>query len=266
MSPFAQTYLQLHQQVRRLGYSDYDIAYLRRAYELNLRLVSGRFLGHGRSYVSHGIGAASVLATLHVSIKVVVAGLLHNTYLRADFGNGRPGMTPARREVFIDVIGEEAESYLAMFQSFPLDPETFPSVHDNIENYSEVERMAVLLILADHLDHNSYNGTLYFQREESLWRRGNHEVLSEIAKTLGYDGLAERIRQVHQDHVGIEISSEYKSRQCFEPATQWVPKSCRKRLAFQWMSWGVQWFTRECHSIASKFDNIRSRLKTVVAN
>jgi len=104
MSAYAQTYLQLHHQIRRVGYSEKDIVYLRRVYEFAMQVFSGYYQTNAKPYLSHVVGTASILVSLHTSHHVVATALLHHVYSHGDFGDGKKGITPARRKKISRVV------------------------------------------------------------------------------------------------------------------------------------------------------------------
>src|SRR5262245_4841225 len=97
MRAYAQTNIQLFNQLRYYAYSDADLNLVRDAYELAMVLFSGRFQSSGKSFIAHVVGTASILAWVRLPAPVVAAGLLHNAYGSGDFGDGRRGATTPRR-------------------------------------------------------------------------------------------------------------------------------------------------------------------------
>ena len=64
---YAQTNIQLFNQLRRDGYSKTDLDLVRDAYELAMVLFSGRFQPSGKSFIAHVVGTASILASRSVA-------------------------------------------------------------------------------------------------------------------------------------------------------------------------------------------------------
>jgi len=111
MYSYAQTNIQLFNQLRREGYSNTDLSLVRDAYELAMVLYSCRFLPSGRPFIAHVVRTASILAALHLSAQVVAAGLLHNAYGTGDFGDGSGGISTAKRALISRVLSPEVEEY-----------------------------------------------------------------------------------------------------------------------------------------------------------
>src|SRR5437867_665839 len=102
---YAQTNIQLFNQLQREGYSNAELSLIRDAYELAMHLFTGFFIASGRTQIAHVVGAASILGSLHTPAEVVAAGLIHNVYETGDFGDGRRGISDARRQQIRQTIG-----------------------------------------------------------------------------------------------------------------------------------------------------------------
>lgn len=233
MPAYAQTYLQLHHQIQCLGYSKEDIQYLRRVYEFGMQIFSGYVQGYGKSFLSHGVGTASVLASLKAPTPVVAAGLIHNIYEGTNFGDRKTGVVPEHQKVVIGVVGTEAEAYVATFNTLCWSPDVYASIRDQLTRYHHNQKMAVLIHLADHVEHNLDHGTLYFFDEESAWRRKNYVVLADMAIILGYPTLGNEIRRVHQEHEGVHHPDEFKPLHTPPIKRKLVPRSCRRRYSWK---------------------------------
>jgi len=210
MSRFAQTYLQLHHQIRRLGYSKDDIEYCRRVYEFAMQVFSGYFQTNGKPYLSHVVGTASILVSLHASKHIVATALLHNVYNRGDFGDGKKRITPARRKKISRVVGSETESYLAAFHAMNWTQSLFPSIRDHLKEYNQVQRTVVLIHLADWLEHNLDNGTRYYPQSKSAWFRENYEIFLEMTAILHQPVLHTAYQQVQQENTAIDLSEGFQ--------------------------------------------------------
>src|SRR5437879_11925353 len=106
MHHFAQTNIQLINQLRRNGYSVTEIGSVLTSYELTMRLFTGRFRASGKTFIAHLVGTASILASLRASVALVTAGLLHAAYTSGDFGDSDRGVTDSRRDRGRSVTGE----------------------------------------------------------------------------------------------------------------------------------------------------------------
>ena len=66
MINFAQTNIQLLNQLHREGYSADDLHLVRVAYRFAMDLFSGQFRASGKTFIAHLVGTASVLGSLRV--------------------------------------------------------------------------------------------------------------------------------------------------------------------------------------------------------
>ena len=107
MHAYAQINVQLFNQLRSEGYSKEDRERVREAYEFAMRLFTGMFLPSGKTFIDHLVGTASILASLHVPVELVAAGLIHAAYLHGNFGGLRKGISETTRNQVKLAVGEE---------------------------------------------------------------------------------------------------------------------------------------------------------------
>ena len=107
---YAQTNVQLYDQMSSTGYSSNDVATIQRAYEAMQPLFSGSFRGSGRPFLTHLVGTASILAEAEQPIAVIVAGLCHAAYEFGDFGASLRRRSSNNRQKLQQWIGLEAET------------------------------------------------------------------------------------------------------------------------------------------------------------
>ena len=110
---FAQNVLQLYNAMQRAGYRDEQLALIRRTYSVATALLSGGFQPSGKEMLAHGVGTASILASLGASVETIAAGILHNIYEKGDFGLPGRGPTPERRVELARLLDI---SYLSLFR------------------------------------------------------------------------------------------------------------------------------------------------------
>lgn len=241
MHHYAQTYLQLYHQLREMGYSPTQIRDIQHAYKFAIGLYAGCFQANGKEFLSHVIGTASILTSLHASPHVIAAGLLHNVYGKGDFGDGQSGFTPDRQERVKGAVGNDTERLLSTFHTMWWNPNLFSSIYDQLPLLDETKRTVVLLHLADHLEHNLDYGTVYYGDRQRAWRTINADILADMAGILGVPSLAKEIRHVHHMNSTYEIPSEFRSADGVRSGFILTPKSCRKRLTVTMQEWWLQW-------------------------
>src|SRR5208282_2979363 len=81
MHTYAQTNIQLINQLRGESYATSDLRVVVDSYELAALLLTGRFRASGKTFIAHLVGTASILGSLHAPAPLVAAGLLHAVYL-----------------------------------------------------------------------------------------------------------------------------------------------------------------------------------------
>lgn len=104
---YAQTNLQLFNQLQTTGYAEADLLCMAKSYELASRLFTGAFRGSGKPFLAHLVGTASIVATLQQPIAVIAAGLLHAAYELGEFGDGSRGMVDWKRSQIQHAVGAE---------------------------------------------------------------------------------------------------------------------------------------------------------------
>ena len=71
MTAYAQTNIQLYNQLAELGYTAEDVRRVHRGYGLAMQLFTGSYRGSGRPFLSHLVGTASVLASVRAPISTI---------------------------------------------------------------------------------------------------------------------------------------------------------------------------------------------------
>jgi hypothetical protein len=232
----AQTNIQLYNQLRERGASVEELVLARRAYELGAELWSGYYQGDGKPFVAHTVGVASLVAELDQPIEFVAVGLVHNVYANGDFGEGISNkVTPARRRVVREALGERIEQLLVRFRDLRIRPDTLERIRADLARLDESDRRLLIVDLADYLEMYVDHGAFYFGNGDWLLER-SREVgphLIEIAGELGEPRLAEMLsatlaRATEQaDDIPAELR-ESDGRRFLDLV---VPRSCRPRLS-----------------------------------
>ena len=231
MHPYAQTNLQLFNQLRCEGYSHTDLSLVRDAYELAMVFYSSRFLPSGRPFLAHGVRTASILASLHLSSPVVAAGLLHNVYETGDFGDGRRGISTAKRQKIMRVLGREVEQYLAKFPISYWESRTMKLARTHPDQLAPIDRTVVLILLADHLEHLLDLDVLYYVPAERRYYLNNSRIGAEIAEQLGVSGLAAELKEAFRETEFAELPVAIPAEKTRDRSFVVVPNSCRKRCS-----------------------------------
>lgn len=228
MHPYAQTNIQLFNQLRHDGYSTEDLECLFKAYALAMHLFTGRFRGSGKTFIAHLVGTASILASLRASITVVTAGMLHAAYAHGDFGAGGRRMSSAKRNELRRVIGQQAEEYIAQYTAQSWNEQTIFSTYDRLDALSPFEQSVLLIHLANELEDHLDLGMLYCskQRQGDLTSSGALQV--KMAERLGFATLAADLAQAFQDGASADVPPQLRRPNHFSFTL--VPRSYQRRL------------------------------------
>jgi (p)ppGpp synthase/HD superfamily hydrolase len=190
VSAFAQTNLQLLNQLHARKWPEHELATVGRAYDLASRVFSSQYRASGKPFVAHLVGTASIVATVGERRPVVLAALLHAVYSHGEFGDGRRGETTRTRTVIREVVGADAERLIGMYTRARWDAATVADLTRRAEHLQARDReVAVLLIANDAEDHLDL-GMLYCAKQECV-------ALSDdaiLAEHLGRASLAAMVR------------------------------------------------------------------------
>jgi len=237
MPSYARTYIQLVNQVRREGYATEKIIFVTKAYKLTVALYTGQFERAGNMGLTHGVGAASILCSLHAPAELVAAALLHNVYRNGDFGDGRKGFSDSRGRLIRNSLGEKVEHYLYGYvlvrQKYRSVPGFLTACSNDLGAFSDNDRELCLLALAEQLDHHLDLARIYARRDVRSCRnyiRRNGDVMVELADKLGFPGLAAELARTFRETVSAEVPQELLSQVGFDGRSVFAPKSYRRRL------------------------------------
>lgn len=227
---YAQTNIQLFNQLQHEGYSNAELRLIRDAYELAIQLFTGLYRPSGKTFIAHVVGTASVLSTLHAPAKVIAAALVHAAYDHGDFGEETKGISAGKREQVRRAVGKEVEEYIARYTTLPWNPKTIPAVYDGFHALGPIDRDVLLTRLANELDDLLDLGVLYCFSAE---RKRQHYIqfsplMIEMAEKLGFPTLAVELTRVLRETASTEIPAELRSRR--RGVILLSPRSYRRRL------------------------------------
>ncbi|NJP10990.1 MAG: hypothetical protein HC866_17180 [Leptolyngbyaceae cyanobacterium RU_5_1] len=235
MHSYAQTNIQLLNQLRQNGYSTSELLCIANAYGLAMQLFTGRFRPSGKPFTAHLVGTASILGHLHASSELIAAGLLHAAYSHGDFGGiGKRGISVVKREQVKRVIDEKIEEYIARYTALLWTADTIPAIHNHLYKLDDIDRNVVLMRLANELEERLDLGILYcgdFKQQQYSDRDGH--LMIEIAQQLGFPVLATELEQAFSDTASAKLSAELSNPTGLGYSTLVTPNSCqRKPLVF----------------------------------
>ena len=210
---YAQTNLQLYTELRRAGYAPEQLAVVRAGYDLAMELFSASFRGSGKPLLAHLVGTASILASIGQSPEIVTAGLLHAAYALGDFGDGRFGVTDAKRARVRQAVGQVVEDLVSRYTSFDWNKNTIPSIRERVQGLSPIERDVLVIRLANELEDHLDFGVLYCgngeKRREFIRSPLNQSV--DMARMLGLPALAAELDRAFRETVEAELPASLRT-------------------------------------------------------
>ncbi|MBD2459701.1 hypothetical protein H6G89_01475 [Oscillatoria sp. FACHB-1407] len=185
---YAQTNIQLFNQLCASGYSEDALKSIMNSYRLALDLFSGWFRPSGKTFISHLIGTASILGSMNMPTSVVSAGLLHAIYTHGNLGSFYKGRVPKLvRKKIVNLVGVETEEYIFSFTNLKKATLT----HKNIDILNSMERNTLVIRLANELEERLDFGLLHCGKDkQEKYSHVFHISLVNIAVNLGYPNLA----------------------------------------------------------------------------
>jgi (p)ppGpp synthase/HD superfamily hydrolase len=205
---FAQTNIQLLNQMHRDGYERQDLSLVLRSYDLAKRLLTGRYRGSGKTFIAHLVGTASILAVLRVPATLVAAGLIHAVYENGDFGDGARGISDARRDLVRTVVGEDVEDYVVRYTSLAWSDQMMQKMQDEIDTLPSVSRDVLLMRLANELEDYLDLGILYCgiaKRRTADYANEKGRIIVNMANKLGFAELAQAMAAAFEEAAKAKI-------------------------------------------------------------
>jgi hypothetical protein len=224
----AQTRVAFLNQLQSRGYPAEAIAQVDDAYWLARELFAGRYRASGDTFLSHLLATASVLARLDVAPELLQAAMLHSVYRHGDFGDGRSGITDAKRRSMHDRVGGAVEALLFAYATLRWDEKGLAGLPGRLGALSGPERDAVLLRLANEIDILADGDVCYApnaaRRLSALPRLAPH--LDEVARQI-CPPLAEALRNAVQGV--LHRAGQDRIALCRQPVKTLAPRSYRLR-------------------------------------
>ncbi len=230
MHAYAQTSVQLFNQLQRQAYSSEDLRRIYACYELAMPLFAGRYTASGKTFIAHLVGTASVLAAHGAPVSTVAAGLLHSVYANGDFGGWRRGISRANRAEVRRTMGSEVEEYVYRFATLLWTYDSMRTIHDELDHFDAIGRTVVFMRLADWREHHLDHGILY-RGDGASYQQVIPRIapaLVGMAERLGFPALGAELSRALSEAVAIEIPAELRRR----PDAHFVlvPRSYKRRV------------------------------------
>jgi GT2 family glycosyltransferase len=197
---YAQTNLQLYNQLIAAGRADDELRLVRDAYELALPLFAGHFRGTGKPFLAHLIGVASVLAAHDRPIETVAAGLLHSVYDFGEFGDGTRGISPRKRRQVRLAVGEPVERLIAKYAAMPWGLPALADLEPRANLLAADEITALEIKVADVLDDHFDRGLEYAPSKKLVNGKATNdqwiEALARAIKAAGRPAMAAELESI----------------------------------------------------------------------
>jgi (p)ppGpp synthase/HD superfamily hydrolase len=193
---YAQTPLQLLNQLRERGYASSDLVVIDRAHTYARELFSGSYRGSGKPFLCHAIGTASVLGSLDTPATLVAAGLLHATYDLGDFGAGWLGRSDPKRKQVRQRMGHEIEELITRYTLHPWEADTASRLAKQLATGGAIDREVVLIRLANEVEDHLDLGILYCRNATERLVRMRHvrEPMIDLARRLDQPRLSRALQ------------------------------------------------------------------------
>lgn len=211
---YAQTNLQLFNQLCSEGYSSTELSLIFSAYQLATSIYTGWLRPSGKTFIAHLVGTASILSSLHAPAPVVAAGLLHAAYFSGNLaGKKKRGISEAKRkQLMIQTVGSEVEAYITRYTDMKWNKQTIPTIYANLDSLDPIDRDVVLMRLANELEEYLDFGLLYCaQAKQEKYTNHSDHLVVEIAEKLGFPSLAVELKTMYKETATAKIPLELRN-------------------------------------------------------
>jgi (p)ppGpp synthase/HD superfamily hydrolase len=190
---YAQTNVQLYNQLRGAAWADDDLRHVQAAYQLAMRVVAGHYRPNEKPELAHLVGVASILAACGAPSTLVSAGLLHGVYHQGEFGDGSRGASEEKRREVRRAVGAACEELVARYAAFPWTAASLETFAASAAGLPAVDAAVALMKLADTLEDHHELGIEYSTVKSSTLKPAHHEWLQatvKLARAMGQEVLA----------------------------------------------------------------------------
>jgi hypothetical protein len=232
---YAQTNIQLYNQLIRDNCSPADLILIRRAYDLAVQLFAGLYRPCGKPFLDHVVGTASIVHEIQGKPALTAAGLLHSAYSHGDFGLAGRVSARSRSKRMVGLVGCEVEAYVRLYTELVWNWRSVRELLGRIDSMTPTEREVVSLRIVNELEDHLNSGTLYCYNaalhKDKLEDR--HELLSVLARSLGLTVLQYEIDRVFAECASQPVVPELLPRARRPRSYRVLPGSCRRSA---WLS------------------------------
>jgi hypothetical protein len=166
---YAQTNLQLYEQMRHQGYDLEDITRMKQGYDLAIKLFSGQYRANGKPFLNHLVGTASILLSRNLPVHLAITGLLHASYSHGKLAFPGINLRSVKRRELQKVIGREIEGLICEYTKFRLTPAIVRRLTEYPQSLGAIQRSVILVRLANDLEDHLDNGLAYCGKHKSIY-------------------------------------------------------------------------------------------------
>jgi (p)ppGpp synthase/HD superfamily hydrolase len=189
---YAQTNVQLYNELRLLKWPDDDLRHVQAAYHLAMRVVAGHYRPNEKPFVAHLVGVASILASRGAPSTVVCAGLVHAVYNHGEFGDGSRGPSEDKKRQVRRAVGAASEELVARYTAFPWSLARLEALAARAADLPDVDAAVALMKLADTLEECHESGMHYAPQQS--WPDASRgawlDAAARLARALRHPSLA----------------------------------------------------------------------------
>jgi (p)ppGpp synthase/HD superfamily hydrolase len=213
MNDRPQTNLQLLNALRGAGYTDADVAQIKRAYDFVARQFAVWFRASGKPFIAHLVGTAGILGALRARAPVIAAGLGHALYAQGELPRGVPGPTGSMRARVRRALGTETEDLIARYAALEWSTAALPALRARIPEMSATDREVVLIRLANELDDHLDLEALYCGNAEARRTRIGKglRIAADMARDLNAATLAASLERALDATLATELPSALRT-------------------------------------------------------
>ena len=225
-----QTNIRLYNDLLSRGYRDADMRSIRAAYDQSMWLFSSRFRASGKPFLAHAVGTAGILGLLQAPAPVLATGLLHAAYTHGDFGDGRTGLSEAKRAHVRRTVGDEVEGLVARYTALAWGESAVRALRGRVGGMSTDERAVLLVRLANELEDHLDRGITYCgdaEHRRQLIRSWLH-ICADLAEEMGHPELGSALTEVFRESLCVTPPPALATSQRISHTL--LPASCRPRL------------------------------------
>lgn len=229
---YAQTNIQLYNQLVRARTSSDDLALIRRAYDLAVKLFAGLYRPNGKTFLDHVVGTASILHKVQGKPVLTAAGLLHSAYSHGDFGLLGRLSSAACHQRLIDSVGHQVEAYVHGYEKLPWSMGCARELLARIDVMTPFERELVLMRVVNELDDHLDAGTLYCYRAAAHQDRldSRRDLLFALARKLDSAAVEREIDRVFAVCAGQPVQPALLPTRRRPRSYRMLPASCRRSV------------------------------------